>query len=195
MRPATEDRREALRNTLIDLAEAQIAGQGMSSLKARTLAQQAGCSVGALYNAVGDLPALVIMVNGRTFLRLGQAVSAAIDPQAAPADRLIAMSLAYLHFASNNTNLWRCLFDLEMSVDQEVPTWYLAELERLFAFISDPLMELSPDDTPQQIGLMTRALFSSVHGIVLLGLEKRISAVPLDQIEAMIALILRRTAT
>ncbi|MEM6342162.1 MAG: TetR/AcrR family transcriptional regulator, partial [Pseudomonadota bacterium] len=33
--------------------------------------------------------------------------------------------------------------------------------------------------------------FSSVHGIVLLGLENRISAVPEAQLEYMIALLLR----
>ena len=44
---------------------------------------------------------------------------------------------------------------------------------------------------PASSALMTRALISSIHGIVLLGLENRISGVPRDQIRNMIALILR----
>ncbi len=38
--------------------------------------------------------------------------------------------------------------------------------------------------------MMVRTLFPSVHGIVLLELQHRISAVPVAQIEWMIALIL-----
>jgi hypothetical protein len=41
-----------------------------------------------------------------------------------------------------------------------------------------------------ELDLMVRALFSSVHGIVLLGLERRISGVPRPQIEHMIAQVL-----
>jgi len=37
---------------------------------------------------------------------------------------------------------------------------------------------------------MVRALFSSVHGIVLLGLENRISGVPRERIEDMISQVL-----
>ena len=60
----------------------------------------------------------------------------------------------------------------------------------LFALIAAPLSQVFPDWDRDEIDLMTRALFSSVHGIVLLGLEKRISGVPQNQIERMIALLL-----
>lgn len=46
----TEIRREDLRNKLIELGEAIIAEHGLSALKARTLAAEAGCSVGAIYH-------------------------------------------------------------------------------------------------------------------------------------------------
>jgi hypothetical protein len=39
---------------------------------------------------------------------------------------------------------------------------------------------------------MVRALFSAVHGIVLLGLEQRISGVPPERIEQMIAQVLEQ---
>ena len=52
--------------------------------------------------------------------------------------------------------------------------------------------ELFPDLDRAEMDLMTRALFSSVHGIVTLGLENRISGVPPEQIERMIAQVLSR---
>jgi hypothetical protein len=46
----------------------------------------------------------------------------------------------------------------------------------------------------RDLDLMVRALFSSVHGMVLLGLQNRISGVPRANIEAMIEAVLLRLA-
>lgn len=187
----TEERRDALRLRLIDIVERRIAEQGLDAIKARDVAREAGCALGAIYNVVADMNELVMAVNGRTFKRLGRFVSQSLQGRSdAPQDQLVAMSHAYLHFAAENTQSWRALFDLEMSTESRVPDWYVAELAGLFAIIADPLRRLFPDWSATQIDLMTRALFSSVHGMVLLGLEKRISGVPIPRIEEMITVLL-----
>lgn len=185
-----EARKTALREKLIEAAELRIDRDGVASLRARDLAADAGCSVGAIYNVVEDLNALVMQVNGRTFRKIGEKVGASVDPSLPPNAQMIALSMAYLHFARDNKLLWQALFDLEMSTNSAVPQWYLAELEQLFAYIAAPLAKLFPEMDRAALGLMTRALFSSVHGIVLLGLEQRISGVPVEQIEKMIAAVL-----
>ncbi|MEP4198584.1 MAG: TetR/AcrR family transcriptional regulator [Aliishimia sp.] len=185
----TETRRARLRETLIDVAELKISATGLHSLKARELAKEAGCALGAIYTHFNDMQALIMAVNGRTFRRLGTAITGALQSQRPedPNERLVVMSNAYLAFAAENTSLWRALFDLEMSSEGQVPAWYLQELGAVFALIAEPLSLIYPDKSRAELDLTVRALFSAVHGIVLLGLEKRISAVPLTQIEAMIA--------
>ncbi|GAB5432139.1 MAG: TetR/AcrR family transcriptional regulator [Epibacterium sp.] len=194
MTSKAEQRRAELREKLVGAAEARIREAGVTSLRARDLAKDAGCAVGAIYNAFDDLTALVMAVNGRTFQRLGAEVEAAVKASegASPSDRLIRMSEAYLDFASANNLLWRALFDLELPADGEVPDWYRAALDRLFQHIAGPVAELFPDQPRQEQALTVRALFSSVHGIVLLGLENRISGVPPQEIRRMIALVLSR---
>ena len=187
----TEQRRAELRTRLIDAAEATIVEDGLAALKARALAKEAGCAVGAIYTIFDDLDQLTMAVNARTFRRLGAFVKEATDGTDGTA-RLVAMGHGYLHFAEANTNAWRALFDLRMSSDMAVPDWYLAELAQVFALIATPLQERHPDWPPARVQLLTRTLFSSVHGIVLLGLERRISAVPIDQLETMIELLLTR---
>lgn len=192
-KPSKADlRREDLRARLIDIAESRIRADGLGAIKARELAREADCAVGAIYNVFSDLNGLIMAVNGRTFQALGKVVAASVAaaPQGAPQTELITMSHAYLRFAAENTHLWRALFDLEMSTEMDVPQWYLAELGKLFALIAAPLAQIFPNYTRHELELMTRALFSSVHGIVLLGLQKRISGVPLDKIEDMIAILL-----
>ncbi len=186
-------RRTELRDLLIDIAEKQIEVHGITAIKARALAQQANCSVGAIYNVFGDLEGIIVAVNSRTFGKLGCHVAAALqDKGDLPAtERLIIMSYAYLDYASEHPRLWRALFDVRMSTDMEVPNWYLDELGQLFDHIDGPVRECFPDLDTDDVRLMTRALFSSVHGIVILGLENRISGVPRDHIHRMIAMLLR----
>lgn len=191
-RPATADRRAALRERLVALATARIAAEGLGALKARSLAAEAGCSVGAIYNVFGTLDDLVLAVNGETFRALGGHVLAAVEAeaQADPTERMIVMSEAYLDFASRNPQLWRALFDVQMSTAGDVPDWYLAALDRLLSIIDAPLAEAFPDLPASEVRVRTRALFSSVHGITLLGLERRISAVEEDRLSDMIRFVI-----
>ncbi|WP_171173721.1 TetR/AcrR family transcriptional regulator [Ruegeria sp. HKCCD8929] len=188
----SQARRAQLRERLVEAAESRIAREGLGELRARDLARDAGCALGAIYNAFEDLNAIVMAVNGRTFRALGQAVSDSFDGSEAPVQRLIVMSTAYLRFADAHTNLWRALFELKMTQDGPVPDWYREALAGLFGLISEPVSQIFPEMKREELELMTRALFSSVHGIVSLGLENRISGVPPEQIERMIGQVLRQ---
>ncbi|MEO1537177.1 MAG: TetR/AcrR family transcriptional regulator [Pseudomonadota bacterium] len=192
----TQRRRAELRERLVDIAESQVRAEGSASLRARALAEDAGCAVGAIYNVFTDMPGLQLAVNGRTFARLGLRVTEAVaqHADAPPVERLILMAKAYLAFASDDPNLWRALFEVEMTAESDVPEWYLKDLNALFAIIAAPLAEIDPHTSPDEIDLRTRALFSSVHGIILLGLERRISGVPMSRMEAMIEYVLRSFA-
>lgn len=196
MAPARDTKRQDLRERLVAAAVARIEAGGLSALRARDLAAEAECAVGAIYNVFDDMRELALAANGHTFRRMGAFVTDALGQSGAtdPLDRLVGVGHGYLDFATENPNAWRALFDVEMSVDQKVPAWYLEELERLFGLIATPLAQLHPGARREEIALLTRALFSSVHGIVLLGLERRISAVPPDQMRAMITLVIRKVA-
>ncbi|SLN45378.1 TetR/AcrR family transcriptional regulator [Pseudooctadecabacter jejudonensis] len=183
-------RRAALRDTLIVNAERRIASNGLKNLRARDLAKDANCALGAIYNVFGDLDDLVLTVNARTFRHLGAAVAEALSdaPQDAHA-QLIVMSQAYHAFAARHYNLWRALFDIERPPGETAPDWYLAEMDQLFTYIDAPLSVLFPDHDAETRALLTRALFSSVHGIVLLGLDEASAGVPAPHLDKMISLV------
>src|SRR5258708_37586990 len=88
------ERRQRLRDALISAAEWTIETHGLSGLKARALAFQVGCAVGAIYNVVTDLDDLIFAVNSRTLAALERDLAAAdqvsdAGDAAAPVDRLI----------------------------------------------------------------------------------------------------------
>lgn len=196
MATKTELRRQELRENLIGIAERTIAQKGLTALRARDLASEAGCAVGAIYNVFGDLTDLVLAVNARTFHRLGADVAAVLaDAPQDPVEQLVIMAQAYHRFAADNHLSWRALFDVERAPGESAPDWYLHEMGQLFAYISDPLAVIFPDRDSKDLALLTRALFSSVHGIVLLGLDEASAGVPSDDIDRMIALVLRQITT
>lgn len=187
------ERRKALREDLMNIAEATIARDGLSSLRARDLATQAGCALGAIYNVFDNMNNLVLAVNARTFHALGAQVAASLtDAPQDPTSQLIVMGKAYHSFAANHHKLWRALFDLERSKGEDAPDWYLAEMGHLFTYIHGPLARLNPSLAPDELMLLTKALFSSVHGIVLLGLDGASAGVQTANIDAMISLILKQ---
>lgn len=187
------DRRASLRAKLTDAAEAQIAQDGLASLRARDLAKTAGCSVGAIYTVFEDLQAVALAVNMRTFSTMGGQIMAEVRKVegAPPPERMIAMAQAYLSYALAHPRRWKALFEVEMSQDSDIPETYAKALGQLFGLISGPLRELAPGQSAARIEMLTRAMFSSIHGMVLLGVEKRVSAVPQPDLPDAIAFIIR----
>ncbi|MFC5418204.1 TetR/AcrR family transcriptional regulator [Bosea eneae] len=196
----TAERRERQRTQLIDAAEKAIAEKGLAGLKARELAQEIGCALGAIYNLVADMDELVLRVGSRTLARLDAALNAAEGEDTpasadAAADRLVAVALAYCAFARDNLQLWRVLFEHRMAEGATVPDWAVSDQMTLFRHILEPLGLLVPERGEAELVLMGRTLFSAVHGVVAIGLEEKLIAVPrrdLDrQIEGLVRLVCR----
>jgi AcrR family transcriptional regulator len=190
-------RRERLKDSLVAAAEATVARQGLRGLRARALAEEVGCAVGAIYNVVKDLDDLVLLVNSRTLAALERDLAAAdhvADRKAATgADaaiaRLVRMAIAYLDFAAAHTPRWRALFDHRMSAGQEVPDWYRKEQQRLFAYVEDLLGELQAQESRVRRALLARSLFSAVHGLVALGLEEKLQTIPLPMLREQLRFV------
>jgi AcrR family transcriptional regulator len=193
----TAERRHNLKEALIAVAERGIDANGLIGMKARDLATEAGCSVGAIYNVVADLDELVLAVNGRTLAmmeaELAAAAGSSLRGKKHSADKAIALLVrlaqAYLHFAVTHQRRWRALFDHHLPEGSELPGWYLDQQRQIFAFIEQPLRLLQPDLTEQQFAILARSLFSAVHGIVALGLEEKLGAISVRELERQTAAI------
>lgn len=192
------ERRQAQLAALVEAAECRIAAEGAASLRARDLAADIGIALGGLYNVVTDLDELALRVSSRTLGRLGEALTAASDAlplatQDDAVDLLVAIAHAYLHFAKGNLRLWRTLFELRLAADAVLPAWAAEDQLRLFRHVAAPLALLLPDLDETAQTLAARTLFAAVHGIVTLGLEERLVAVPLAALEAQIEWLVRAT--
>ena len=186
------ERRAKLRESLIQAGERRIAAGGLAGLKTRDLARDISVANGAVYNLVEDMDELILRVGSHTLGRLDAALSAAeSDGPTSPRETLVRIAVAYCDFAAENLELWRALFEHRMAPGKPVPEWAVSEQMNLFRHIYHPLAALFPKRTPAELGVMARSLFSAVHGMVLLGLEQKLIAVPIEALRHEIATIVR----
>jgi AcrR family transcriptional regulator len=184
------ERRAKFREELILAAERSMSAGGLAGLKTRELARDIGVANGAVYNLVEDMDELILRVGSRTLARLDASLSAAeAQGPTSPRDTLVRIAVAYCDFAAENLELWRALFEHRMTPGKPVPDWAVDEQMNLFRHIYQPLAELFPRRTPLELGVTARSLFSAVHGMVLLGLEQKLIAVPVIELRKEIAAI------
>jgi AcrR family transcriptional regulator len=191
-RNVTALRHQGLRQALIAAAERLIETQGLGALRARELANTAGCSLGAIYNVFADLDELILEVNANT-LRAMDAAMAAVA-QGSPSAQFLGLAEAYLRYAAENRLRWDALFSHRMPSDAVVPDWFMAVQSAAFSHIEAPLARLRPDMPAGECSLLARGIFAAVHGMVALGLDQRVAVTEPPVLRGQIALVVAAIA-
>lgn len=155
------------------LAEHIVLREGLDALSARRLAKELNISVGSLYNAFGDLEAVVRAVIAKSAVMLSDLLHAAVETSA-PENRarVVALGEAYFDFAIAQPQRWSLLFEYKSNVapDEKVQDFQTGLLEMLIhAGEGDPQSQ-----THRQVFLL---LWASVHGLVSLACRPTIVAI------------------
>lgn len=190
----TQSYRQRLELRMIEIAERLIANEGLASVQARRVAQEADCSVGTLYNVFGGLDGLIVAASTRTLKALEDKLQTAERGARSGSleERLIALALAYRDFAVDQNKRWRALFDHRMEPGKAIPESYVEEQSALFHLVEECLT-----NHIQDVELRTsaaRALFSAVHGIVWLALDHKLAALGPEETERQIRFIVGAAA-
>ena len=169
----------------MEIARGLIASKRLRSLKVRDIAEAAGCSIGSVYNEFGDFDGVILTVNRETVEALTTRLLAV--PKEDPVRQLHGLASTYLEFASEHANLLRSLFEHRMEEDRPFPEDILIMVMDAFALMHEPLVRLMPGRDPEEVALLSRMMFSAVHGIISLGLEERMVAVPPERLRQQVA--------
>jgi AcrR family transcriptional regulator len=180
-----EQKKGRRRLLMLETARAIIAAKGLRSLKVRDVAEAADCSIGSVYNEFGDFDGLILTVNRETIQAMTTRLAAV--PAEDPIRHLHGLAASYLDFAAEHPNLLRSLFEHRMEDDHPFPEDILMMVMQAFALMHPPLVRLLPNSDDEEIALLSRILFSAVHGIISLGLEERMVAVPPQSLRQQVA--------
>lgn len=189
LRLATTLRHQGLRESLAAAACRLIETHGLAQIKARDLAGEVGCSVGAIYNVFADLDELILEVNAGTLRAIDGQMSAVGGDT--PLAQLLGLADAYISYAVDNKLRWDALFAHRLPLAAGAPEWFTAVQDQAFSHIEAPLRAIRPDLDFAANRMLGRSIFAAVHGMVALGLEKRIAPIELVTLRAQIALVVR----
>jgi AcrR family transcriptional regulator len=184
-RPKKDERtRTADRQALVDAAVMILQQGGTPAFSARAVAEQAGTAVGSVYTQFDSLESLRLEANAVTIRQLRAALSGALAncTSAATEDRLLCLADAYLRFATEHHNAWAAMFERRTI---EAPLSIAADISALFAVLEDVLRSAGVADQ-NQIPVIARALWSSVHGMVYLADIGGLGPVGPDDVRPMI---------
>lgn len=166
--------REQLTELALRSTEELLNSKPASELSTRQIATKMGYTVGTLYQIFKNLPDLLLHVNARTLKRLyDDCLKLDIDKHKAE-DNILAYANLYLDFAHNHLGLWTLIFDANILGEDDLPDWYLSQVNALFALVEAQLSQIRPECSEQDITRTSRVLWSSVHGICTLSINNNL---------------------
>ena len=170
---------------MLEIARGIISSKGLRSLKVRDVAEAADCSIGSVYNEFGDFDGLILAVNRETVQALTARLTAVPDDD--PIRQLHGFAATYLEFFTEHANLLRSLYEHRMEEDRPFPEDILKMVMKAFALMHRPLARLLPERNGEDIAVLAGLMFSAAHGIISLGLEERMVAVPPEKLRQQLA--------
>lgn len=194
MAETSSSTRVAAQPRILARASAILETEGLEAVQARRIAQEAGCSVGTIYNVYGDIDGLIVAINAETLSQLGEVVRASADATSGNSleTAMLALAMAYMRFALENRQRWEAVFKHRFAAGREVPPSYLDDQARLLAVIEGVLRPVIQE--PAGRAVAARALFGSVHGIVALALDYRIGGQVMRELEEQLRFIVEVAA-
>jgi AcrR family transcriptional regulator len=178
--------REEIHEMALHAAETILTEEGFAALSARRIAAAMGYTVGTLYLVFKNLDDLILQVNGRTLDELYGHLSRIGEEHGAGIAGSRALGSAYLAFATENKQRFSMIFEHRMPSIDDLPDWYLEKIGRMFSLVEQTLRPLAAERSEQEIALAARALWSGVHGIVILARTGRLKVIGGGSVEEMI---------
>jgi AcrR family transcriptional regulator len=160
-----------LKAALVEAGVELLRGNGPEALTLREVARRVGVSQAAPYRHFKDRRELVAAVAERGFSRLGEAMRRAME-SAGGRPGLRHVAEAYVEFGLDNPAEYRVMFGPEVAVTDDLPS--LRETGRsVLGFVAEGLSGLQKAGLvgPGDPWLMAVAIWSTLHGLVMLSLD------------------------
>ena len=168
--------REQLKEMALVAAEQLLSEKSANQLSTRQIATKMGYTVGTLYQIFKNLPDLLLHVNARTLKKLYEDCQQLELDQLDPEQVILSYANVYLNFAHSHTGLWEVIFDNTIISDDDLPEWYLIQVNSLFSLVESQLKIIHPEASELEITKTSRVLWSGVHGICILSINNNLFA-------------------
>lgn len=153
--------REELAAMVIAAARAVTEENGWRAVSMRGIAARIGYTPGSIYNAVGDIDAVLLRVNSGTLTQLAARLEAAIMQVRPGVDAALATADAYMTFVMTHALLWAAL--IEWPPPAPAPDWYTQPRTRLIEIVAAAIAPIFPDTAERRRAVL--ALWAALQGV------------------------------
>lgn len=163
-----------IRQMAIDAVVVHLQSDSLNNLSLRKVATQIGYVPSTLINIFGSYQYLLLAVSEQTLTQLYQnLVKIAQDD---PTETIVTMAIGYSQFATQQPQCFRLMFELVMPDDMPLPDGQALRIQALFQLIDTQLQRRFPISTRPQRELMSRVIWSGIHGLTMLALDDKLFA-------------------
>ncbi len=185
----TQRRSAALREQIVDAAEAILAQYGSEGLTMEAVSSQADVAVQTVYNRIGGRSALLVAVAERALDQNREYLeSAAREPGRTAIERIEAIGFAYARFAESRPEQFRLITDPPSEPDalRPIETLIGNQLQVLSALIREGIQDgaINPQLDPETTA---KALWAMATGLFALRIRTDALQVNADQLPTLVA--------
>ncbi|PIE83361.1 MAG: TetR family transcriptional regulator [Candidatus Contendobacter odensis] len=169
-----EHTRDELREIALQAAEYLVAENGLDGLSARKVVARIGYTVGSLYMVFRNFDDLIVQMNERTLVALHQRLLDAVADRPPPVVALRALADAYIDFALTQTHRWLAIYQHRLPEGEPTPELATEKVTQMFGLVQRELALLRTHASAEDIALAARALWSGIHGVCILGFDRKL---------------------
>jgi AcrR family transcriptional regulator len=170
------------RESLCDVAVQLFSEKGFEGFHMRELGKRSGVSTMTPYRYFKDKNEILDMIRTRAFTRLAEQLEIAGAEASTPADKMTALSSAYINFARDEHVYYRWMFDLSRSSSQYASAAHREEARVRAIMTSHAPLLLPKNASVHECEIMGQVLWSTLHGMMALHLSGRLSDAEIDRI-------------
>ncbi|MFC9664854.1 TetR/AcrR family transcriptional regulator [Nocardia sp. NPDC127606] len=187
--PRVQRRRARNRTTMLDVAEAKFAADGIAAVRIEAIAEAADVSVGTVYGHFGNKDGLIVAVAERILDRAGLYLAQAYEVSDSPLEQVAATGAAYLHLLADFPFLIRFLSTDLATADPAVTSQITARIEVMYAVLSDRIEAAITvgQVKPLDARLLARFLFGAWNGVFSLTIQSDATRMSTDEVEQCLA--------
>jgi len=169
----SSDAVERFRDALCEVAARRFAEHGYAGVTLRALAAELGCSPMTPYRYFANKAEIFAAVRSAALLRFADALAAGARAAGDPVERLQRLGRAYVHFALDDPNAYRIMFELEPPAGEAAPPsreelrgWKIMR-SAVGEAVASGALRGDPD-------ILAHLFWSTVHGLVTLHLAGKL---------------------
>lgn len=155
--------REELQALILDTGRQVMAESGYARFSAREVAKRIGYSVGTVMHVFGNVGALVMAINARTFRLWTQWLEERLEGTQGQ-ERILVLVRGYFDFAASHRNLWSAIYEHRVPEGTAMAEDLVTERVRLTGMIAREVASVLPDANAAKTAELASSLIANVHG-------------------------------